>query len=617
MMYKVFLAVAIAAAAVLQPQTSAGQRVIPHPQSSHPGNIFVVGEDVTIPLPASAGDAWRLVNYEGNTVSEVHPADGKAVLGKLPTGYYELRSEADGKTVPVTLGVIEPLRALTPMDSPVGIDVSMAWFFPPEKMETVANLCVLAGMNRVRDRLLWEQMEPKRGEFAPSNQYDVSLDVQRKAGLQVLQVSHVSAKWANPDVTHFPPDLRDIHDFYRELARRWRGRITAIEPWNEADLAEFGGHTGSEMASLQKAAYLGLKEGDLNVIACENVFAIRRAATLSDFKNNDVWPYFDTFNLHHYEPLQNYPSLYSDFRAISAGKPMWVSECSVLVYWSGDERLKELSESDLRLQCERLVKTYTLAIYQGAQAVFYFMLPDYVEGRKQYGILHRDLTPRPAFVAAAAVGRLLAGAKPLGRIEIGEKSGQAYCFSAEPDGKPADVLVIWAKEDQDFELPALPLECFDQLGRAKPVIGKTVKVGRRPIYVILEKGAHGHLIPPPKPAPLLSGSPGPLVLQALLPKADIILNKSAYRMQGEKKTIPIYLYNFGTAKERGRLSVKLPEGWKAEMHPDAEISPGERKEIPMELEYCGGKKPVLADIRVDGKFGTGGDPLLAFRVVNE
>ena len=61
--------------------------------------------------------------------------------------------------------------------------------------------------------------------------------------------------------------------------------------------------------------------------------------------------------------------------------------------------------------------TYALAIHEGAQAVFYFMLPHYVEGQTQFGVLRPDLTPRPAFVALAAAGRLLADAKPLGQVE--------------------------------------------------------------------------------------------------------------------------------------------------------------------------------------------------------
>ena len=55
--------------------------------------------------------------------------------------------------------------------------------------------------------------------------------------------------------------------------------------------------------------------------------------------------------------------------------------------------------------------TYACAIHEGAQAVFYFILPHFVEGQTQFGVMRPDLTPRPAFVALAAAGRLLADAQ--------------------------------------------------------------------------------------------------------------------------------------------------------------------------------------------------------------
>src|SRR5262249_47280769 len=157
--------------------------------------------------------------------------------------------------------------------------------------------------------------------------------------------------------------------------------------------------------------------------------------------------YFDTFNVHHYEPLQNYPSLYADYRAASGGRPMWVTECSVHVYWDGDENRKELNADSLRMQSENLTKTYVLGLYQGVQALFYFVLPQYSERKIQYRLLHQDLTPRPGYLALAAVGRLLADAKPIGRTPLRESQGQIYYFSAKPDGKPADVAVIWAQKE--------------------------------------------------------------------------------------------------------------------------------------------------------------------------
>jgi hypothetical protein len=542
---------------------------------------------------------------------------GRADLGRLPAGYYELLRGVGGyASNRVCLGVLEPLLAPTPQNSPVCIDVAMAWFFQKEKMGEVASLCQLAGINRVRDRLLWEPLEPKRGQFTTApNQYDFSAQIQTAAGLQVLQVMHVSASWANPNVKRFAPDLRDIYRFYREMARRWKDDVAAFEPWNEADISEFGGHTGSEMASVQKAAYLGLKAGNPKVTACLNPFAIRRAATLEDFQANEAWPYYDTYNFHHYEQLDHYPSLYADHRAVSAGKPMWVSECSVHVKWAGDEKLRELSAEDLRLQSERVTKTYALAIYQGAAAVFYFMLPHYTEGALQYGVLRADLTPRPAFLAVAAVGRLLAGAKPAGRFELEGNAGQGYVFRAEPDGKPADAMVIWAKQETSVELPASPQACFDHLGRNHPISGKTLKVGREPLFLILAKGTRPALKPPPKPARLLAGTPGSLVLQGLMPAEDTVLDKSAYAIaRGGEKTIPLFLYNFGAEKALGHLTITLPDGWSGKLPREVEVAPEERKELFLKLTSTN-EDWSEAGIRIAGDFGAAGHPVLAMKLV--
>ena len=514
-----------------------------------------------------------------------------------------------------TIGVIEPLKAPTPDDSPIGIDVAMAWFFSGQKMTEVANLCALAGMNRVRDRLTWEQMEPKRGAFAPTNHYDEALDVQKAAGLKVLQVSHISASWANPVTKRFPPDLRDAYNFYRKLAQRWDGKLEAFEPWNEADIDMFGGHTGSEMATLQKAAYLGIKEGNPKLIACQNVFAIHRPATLNDFNENEAWPYFDTFNLHHYETLDKYPRVYADFRAVSAGKPLWVSECSVHIKWQGDETLRELTSDDARLQSERVTKTYTLGLHQGASAIFYFMLPHYTEGPLQYGVLRADLTPRPAFLAVAAAGRLLAGAKPIGRIDVGDKVGTGYFFRAMPDGKPSDVMVIWAKEEASFPLSSTPLGCFDHLGRSHPITGKTLKIGPQPLYVVFAPGAHPKLKSPPERAKVLSGKPGTIVIQAVVPVEGRSLEKSAYLLsQGKVQKMPIFVYNFGSKMAKGKLSWLAPEGWTVGMSHEVEVAPMERKELELSItspadDWSEGR------IRITGDFGSAGEPLLSLGFV--
>src|SRR4051812_36826836 len=159
-------------------------RDIPRPLLSHPGNIFVSDERVIVPEPPGEDDAWKVIDYEGSPILKGRFLNRHADLGHLPAGYYQLfHGGADYGSNQTTIAVLESLKAPTPENSPIGIDVAMAWFFSGQKMADVANICALAGMNRVRDRLTWEQMEPKRGEFSPTNHYDEALDVQKAAGL--------------------------------------------------------------------------------------------------------------------------------------------------------------------------------------------------------------------------------------------------------------------------------------------------------------------------------------------------------------------------------------------------------------------------------------------------
>jgi hypothetical protein len=593
------------------------RRQVPRPLASHPGNIFLAGESVSIALPGAAAGSWRVIDYAGRGVASGTVANARATVGSLPTGYYEVRWGDESFTNRVSVGIVTPLRTPTPLSSPVGLDVAMAWFYPEPKMEAAASLCALAGVNWVRDRLSWPELEPARGSFAPPNRYDASTRVQAATGLQVLQVNHISPRWANTNSARFPLDLRDEFNFYREMARRWHGQVAAFEPWNEADIDMFGGHTGSEIASLQKAAYLGLKAGDPTVVACQNVFALHNRSILEDFRRNEVWPYFDTFNLHHYGATETYPEIYGDFRAASAGKPLWVTECNVPVHWSGDENLKEPSEADLRVQGERVARVFASSLHEGASAVYYFMLPHYAEGPTQFGVVRPDLTPRPAYLALAAVGRLLADARPLGRLHNGETSVRAFLFRAKPDGQAREVLVAWATNHQGMvSLPIRPIAVFDHLGRQGDS-EQLLRLSQAPVFAVLPKGTAQRLplLPPPEPAERLEGRPSSVVLQALWPQDKLLARRSAYRLAAKQwETIPLFAYNFGQEPVSGRFHVRTPASWQCRLAPKIELEPGERKELPLSIFCSGPLATNTHSVRIEGRFGRAGRAVLSLNL---
>jgi hypothetical protein len=606
--------------------SAAAQRAIPKPLPDHPGNVFLAGEEVRVKLPDGKNGAWRAVDYDGRVVAEGR-GSGMIQLGRLPVGHYDVRYDGGS----VALAVLAPLKAPTPENSPIACDVALAWSAPETPKAVAANLCALAGINWVRDRCAWGQMEPRRGRFAEKWAADESIDDQVAAGLRVLQVNHSSPPWTRSH-GRFPVDLRDAYRFYREMARRWQGRVAAIEPWNEADAWDFGNHTGGEMATMQKASYLGLKAGNPRAIVGQNAFCSdRRPGTLDDFRANRAWPYFDTFNHHNYEPFFHYAPHYAAFRTISAGRPLWLTESCLPVPWKGDATRKEPNATDLRIQADRVVKMFAHTIHEGSAATFYFMLLNYGESQIQFGVLHQDLTPRPGYVAMAAVGRLLADAKALGRIKHAHPNLYAYVFSAKPDGKTRDVLAAWIDDKPEFpkptdppadkpvklRLPVAPIELYDVLGRTRPKDGSTIVVSTAPVLVVLPEGTVAKLDiePPPAAPPWLEGTPSPVVLQARMPKSRVELAASAYRvLPGEPDSIPIFFYNFGWQPADGRLTVQGPKDWNLKLAKSVGAAPGDRTALELTFDVPKSAKQIET-ITIEGDFQMAGRPVLSFRLL--
>ena len=566
-------------------------RIIPKPLPGHPGNIFLAGEQVVVTLRRDWTGPWRVVDYDGKTVAKGKTA-GKISLGKLPVGYYEI-PRGEGKP-PIGVAVLAPLAAPTPMTSPIATDSSAPWTLG-DKLPEVGSLCALAGVNWVRGRLNWAQMEPKRREFAASTYYDTAARELNKAGLKVLQVNHHTPPWAGPKKNRFPVDLRDAYRFYREMAKRWKGQVQAFEPWNEADWPQFGGHTGAEMASFQKACYWGLKAGNGDMIVCHNAFANYFDEVIADFHANQAWSYFDTLNFHHYWSLDKLPKYYAGFREVSGGRPMWVTECNFIRGLSAegltaDAKTRDFDAKGLRMQAAHVIQIFATSIQGGA----------------------------------AAAGRLLADARPVGRLKSANKNFRGYLFRAKPDGKEQLVLVAWSmKGDEMLNLPVRPAAVFDTIGREQKLAGTMLKVTNAPAFSLFPVGLQNKFEYEPAPTmpPRAKGKPSPVVLQAVWPVEKstwpwVVGLHSHYWIGSDGlERMPVYVYNFGDEDATGRLTITGPKGWKLDIPQKVTVKPMERVELAMMYDLSQAATRVRAAVKIEGDFGPAGKSLLSIRML--
>ncbi len=627
-------------------------RVIPRPAPQHPGNVFVREENVAVPVPDhSKGQlhSYRVLDDKQNAIQKNTLASSKVKsserleLGKLGIGWYRIEFlDAQNKILDwTTAAVIHPLSEPVPQDSPICIDSATAWFAKnkPTKQENFARLAALAGANWIRDRLTWAEMQNSPDTFAPKNNYDVAAELQAKHGLKVLQVFHHTPGWAHdreldgPGAgSRYPRDLRLIYNFCREMAQRFQGKILAWEPWNEANITVFGGHTIDEMCTHQKAAYLGFKAGNPDLTVCWNAYAGAGSPLHTEgVLQNEVWSYFNTYNIHTYHKPDQYLDQFATAREAACGRPIWLSECGIGLPFIPDTQDHELSREDERRQAEFIARSYASSLFAGVNRHFFFILGNYPERDVQFGLLRRDLTPRPGYVAYAAVARFLASAKPIGcYISNKYKDLRLYVFRGRFEGKERDILILWAEKPTEWKLPVTikPQEIYDYLGR--PLKEQPKQLDSAAVFVVLPAGQANklNLEPSKHSSALRTGTSCPIILQLQMPHTATNLGRQAHVVDvGRPVALKLVAYNFAEREIESMFHVEqCPKNWKLEPRNwKIRLKSMERKTLPLQATLPAQGRDValgqwikirggLAD---SGKVADGGQSVLAFRLMGD
>jgi hypothetical protein len=632
------------------------KRQIPD-SDDHPGNVFLENETVMLPISTSEGIvAWRATDdrrrlvVEGNVESNIDDSDQHTIhLGKLGIGWYRITwLDAKGDSVDwTTAAVIARLASPVPQDSPICIDSATSWFARDDQamQKDYSQLAALAGVNWIRDRIRRRDFQPESEQFLDETQYDHSAKIQSQHGLKILQVHHDTPLWAatgGGGTGRFPGDLRVAYQFGKAMSKRFKKTVLAWEPWNEANVANFGSHTMDEICSLQKAAYLGYKAGNPEATVCWNVTtAVPTERQTECVLLNETWPYFNTYNIHTYDWPDSYQRLWKPVLKAACGKPLWITESDRGISSDSNSPTQDLSPENEILKAQFIAQSYASSLQAGANRHFHFVLGQYSERATQFGLLRHDLTPRPSYVALAATGRLLAGARCLGKLaNDGQPNVHVIAFRGSPDGKSRDVLVAWAERQVDWPergkyeadwpiAESVSVEaCFDYLGRSI-ADGLPSKLSSAPIFAILPEGECDQLTLhlPPKSAPR-PGTPSSIVLQCLMPRETSRQDKSIRWASQFEHTInpdvetevPLYVYNFSDHEVTGNISIEeASPNCQMQLAPlEVRLAPMARKKLTARVKIAESTEDASASNwnKLRGEFGNAGRPVLTFRLVS-
>ena len=439
-----------------------------------PGHVYT-DKETTVARGGVANTPWTITDWRGRTLSEgrdrarpsrlasgVWEADGTAVLPKLPTGYYHLKSGNEDVTFAV---VPAPESRVFDHDSFYGIDSAQSWvsrrgnFLCPwnggDTYRTVSDLLRLSGLPHVRERLSWGEVNPKPGSF-DYKYYMYNANLLKDRGILVSGMFHDAPKWAGK-LTKLPSDLNAVYAFCAHTSAAFGDRMGDWEFWNEEDIG-FAPEPVWDYAAALKAAYLGFKAGRPETIVLPGAMCqMPDSGYARALFDNDAAKFGDVYNHHIYFTLADYPKQFAALRKFMerygiGDMAVWITESGTHLEGTSKKEsaikgFKANTPDQELVVAEYYAKSQVAFQMEGVARNYYFVFGAYSEmnGGKDWGVMRRDGTVKPTYAAMSTMTRELVSARLLGEMAV-EKGLRAYLFE-QKDG--SQTVMYWSVSPMD------------------------------------------------------------------------------------------------------------------------------------------------------------------------
>ncbi len=474
-------------------------------QENRLGWFFAPGEQVNAALkldqPQQEAPQLLLTDFFGNQSKipvEFTPG-GNSVRFRIPTdrqGYFVV-SAPDLKLNQPLAVTPDNSKIATPA-SPFGCNFHLTRISYNDAVREV-EIARRAGFGWIRGgQFDWsslkkrEDMDQQFQRFAQLNEY------LRNCGLGVLGSIHYVAQYASgaPEGSNYnvwsrvaPTNWSDLTEF----AARYAKECDFINHWelmNEPDAELFwrgsweNWTTNNDRGIIRDAVTYhaaggtGIKASNprAKILYLAVTSAIPEGATYRPFLKETldagIASNFDIMNLHYTADIAEVRKLLAPYDA--ADRPVWVTEIGTHSAAGSSERLQLIRE--IAMQIEQLA--------HGASKVFkYDLRNDGTTGYHEdnFGLIRRDFSPKPNFVAHSTMIRLLHDARAAGLLNIVDAADAGYCrgysFDSASGGSLNVVqLYLAPRATVTLSTPEKQLIVTDVMGNSQTVDARNGKI---------------------------------------------------------------------------------------------------------------------------------------------
>jgi len=484
------------------------------------------------------------------------------------------------------------------------------------------------GLSAVRDRFVWRELEPEKGEFK-WYRYETIRKYCKDAGITVLDVWYEAPGWTGAAVwpfpatsSRYPEDLVAASESLQTIARKFSDLQSMVEIWNEPEFMP-----GEQLAAVHRMAAWAFQEAGVDTKLCGGVLnGFQRSPEILDpYLDSGLLDVSDAFSFHNYYPPVKMESQIAEFRERIKGRgrdgiPFLITECGK-PWPRGTKRATVVAD---RISAVGIAANAVEAKACGIAQFHAFCFPYFDEVQNNFGMIDKNHTPMRSLGAYVGAIRQLSGFVYAGDLPVRDVDRARVFFA----GKRAVVALFIDREGATAILPnGFTVEEARGIdGRKLPLPqGGKIAVADRLIYLHTSRAAVepflirdteamrlSKLARAYKPAARLAQ---PLVYQ-FRPNLTILpYRPECYLLASPRNSFTFTANNLGNKPLTAKPRFRLPEGASVSQVPEQiELAPRSRQNFTVDIDF--GKLPdsdKILKVELFDEDGLGGAVVSAFQ----